>query len=83
MKVLKSVLERSLRNRVTIAEIRMSFMPGKRILPNFCHTANSGKFIDKNKRLYYTFADLEKAFHGYVGKLSLQKMGCASSDVYA
>ena len=63
MKVLERVLERRLRQQVTIDCMQFGFMPGKGTIDAiFIIRQLQEHHRVKNKTLYYAFVDLEKAF---------------------
>ena len=63
MKVLESVLEKRLRGKLSISDMQFGFMPGRGTTDAiFVVRQLQEKFMEKNKKLYYAFVDLEKAF---------------------
>ena len=57
MKVLERVLEKRMRCQVSIDNMQFGFMPGKGTIDEV-----QEKHQAKEKKLYYAFVDLEKAF---------------------
>jgi len=63
MKVLERVLERRLRQKLNIDEMQCGFMPGRGTIDAlFIVRQLQEKYLQKKKKLYYCFVDLEKAF---------------------
>ena len=63
MKVLERVLEKRIRCQVSIDNMQVGFMPGKRTTDAiFIMRQVQEKHQAKKKKLYYAFVDLEKAF---------------------
>ena len=63
MKVYERVLEKRLRESVTIDAMQFGFMPGKGTTdPIFIVRQLQEKYLEKSKSLYFAFIDLEKAF---------------------
>ena len=63
MKVYERVLEKRLRESVTIDAMQFGFMPGKGTTDAiFIVRQLQEKYLEKSKTLYFAFVDLEKAF---------------------
>ena len=63
MKGVGKVLEKLLRDRVTINEIQFGFVPGKSTTEAiFIVRQLQEKYLGKHKKLYFASVDLEKAF---------------------
>ena len=63
MKVLERVLERRLREKVTIDGMQFRLMPGKGTTDAiFVVRQMQEKFLAKKRALFFAFVDLEKAF---------------------
>lgn len=63
MKVLERVLEKVIREQVDINAMQFGFMPGKGTSDAiFILRQMQEKYLNKNKKLYFAFVDLEKAF---------------------
>jgi len=63
MKVLERVLEKRLRQKLNIDEMQCGFMPGRGTTDAiFMVRQLQEKYLQKKKKLYYCFVDLEKAF---------------------
>ena len=63
MKIVEKVLERRLRCMVNVDEMQFGFMPGKgTINAVFIFRRLQEEYLDKEKKLYMCFVDLEKAF---------------------
>ena len=63
MKVLERVVERLIREKVNIDDMQFGFMPGKGTIDAiFIIRQLQEKYLQKNKKLYFAFIDLEKAF---------------------
>lgn len=79
MKVLERVLERRLREKVSINGMQFGFMPGKGTTDAiFVVRQLQEKFLVKKRALFYAFVDLEKAFDRVpreVVRWALRKLG--------
>ena len=63
MKIVEEVLERRMRRMVKVDEMEFSLMPGKGIIDAvFILRRLQEEYLDKEKKLYMCFVDLEKAF---------------------
>jgi hypothetical protein len=63
MKVLERVLEKRIRKKVKIDEMQFGFMPGRGTTDaTFIVRQLQEKYMEKRKKLYFGFVDLEKAF---------------------
>ena len=63
MKVIERVAERLIRDIVSINDNQFGFMPGRGTTDAiFILRQMQEKFLNKNKRLFFAFVDLEKAF---------------------
>ena len=63
MKIVERVLERRLRNVVSVDEMQCGFMPGRGTVDAlFMVRMLQEKYMRKKKKLYMCFVDLEKAF---------------------
>ena len=63
MKVMERVMERRLRNSVTIIDMQCGFMPGRGTIDAiFMVRRLQEKFAEKRRNLYMCFVDLEKDF---------------------
>ena len=63
MKVVERVLEKRLREIIKIDDMQFGFMPGKGTVDAIFITRRMQEcHIDKRKRLFMCFVDLEKAF---------------------
>ena len=63
MKIVQKVLERRLQRMVKVDEIQFGFMPGKGTIDAvFILRRLQEEYLDKEKKLYVCFVDLEKAF---------------------
>ena len=65
MKIVEKVLERRMRRMVKVDEIQFGVMPGKPTIDAlFILRRSQEEYLDKEKKLYMCFVDLEKAFDG-------------------
>ena len=63
MKVFEKILDRRLRNVTHIMDGQCGFMPGKSCVDAiFIVRRLQEKYLEKRKKLYHVFVDLEKAF---------------------
>ena len=63
MKIVEKVLERRLRRMVKVDEMQFGFMPGRGTIDAvFILRRLQEEYLDKEKKLYMCFVDLEKAF---------------------
>ena len=63
MKIVEKVLERRMRRMVKMDEMQFGFMPGKGTIGAvFILRRIQEEYLDKEKKLYMCFGDLEKAF---------------------
>ena len=63
MKIVEKVLERRMRRMVKVDEMQFGFMPGKGTIDAvFILRRLQEEYLDKEKKLYMCFVDLEKAF---------------------
>ena len=63
MKIVEKVLERRMRRMVKVDEMQFGFMPGKGTTDAvFILRRLQEEYLDKEKKLYMCFVDLEKAF---------------------
>ena len=80
MNILERVLEKKIRCQVSIDNVQFGFMPGKGTTDAiFIMRQVQEKHQAKNKKLYYAFVDLEKAFDKSPkgsGKMGFEKAGC-------
>uniref|UniRef100_UPI00358E0C29 craniofacial development protein 2-like n=1 Tax=Myxine glutinosa TaxID=7769 RepID=UPI00358E0C29 len=79
MKVLERVLERRIRKKVKIDEMQFGFMPGRGTTDAlFIVRQLQEKYMEKRKKLFLGFVDLEKAFDRVPRKVltwALRKLG--------
>ena len=79
LKVFDRIMDRRIRNRVTINESQFGFMPGRGTVDAiFIVRQLQEKYLGKNRKLYLGFVDLEKAFDRVpreVVKWALRKEG--------
>ena len=62
MKIVEKVLERRMRRMVKVDEMQFGFMPGKGTIDAvFILTRLQEEYVDKERKLYMCFVDLEKA----------------------
>ena len=63
MKIVEKVLERRVWRMVKVDEVQFGFMPGKGTIDAvFFLRRLQEEYLDKEKKLYMCFVDLEKAF---------------------
>ena len=63
MKIVEKVLERRMRRMVKVDEMQFGFMPGTGTIDAvFILRRLQEEYLDKEKKLYLCFVDLEKAF---------------------
>ena len=63
MKVLERVVEKQIRGMVNIGDMQFGFMPGRGTIDAiFILRQLQEKYLARNKTLYFSFIDLEKAF---------------------
>ena len=63
LKVLERVLENQIRSEIYTDDMQFGFMPGRETIdPIFILRKMQEKYLGKNKKLYFAFVDLEKAF---------------------
>ena len=63
MKVMERILEKRLRDKISIDEMQCGFMPGRGTVDAiFMVRQLQEKYLSRKKKLYYCFVDLEKAF---------------------
>ena len=63
MKIVEKVLERSMQRMVKVEEMQLGFMPGKGTIDAvFILRSLQEEYLDKEKKLYMCFVDLDKAF---------------------
>ena len=63
MKMFERILDKIIRQRVNIDEMQYGFMPGRGTTDAiFILRQLQERYLQKNKRLYFVFVDLEKAF---------------------
>ena len=63
MKMFERILEKIIREQVNINEMQYGFMPGRGTTDAiFILRQLQERYLHKNKRLYFVFVDLEKAF---------------------
>ena len=63
MKIVEKVLERRMRRMVKVDEMQFGFMPGKGTIDAvFILRRLQEEYLDKEKKLYMCFVDLQKAF---------------------
>ena len=63
MKVMERILEKRLRDKISIDEMQCGFMPGRGTVDAiFMVRQLEEKYLSRKKKLYYCFVDLEKAF---------------------
>ncbi|XP_015766537.1 PREDICTED: uncharacterized protein LOC107345349 [Acropora digitifera] len=75
-KVVERVLERRMRRTVKVDDIQFGFMPGKGIIDAVLILRRlQEEYLDKEKKLYMCFVDLEKAFD----RVSTGVLECAIS----
>ena len=78
MKVLDRVLDKSIRCQVSIDNMPFGFMLGNRTTDAIFNMREVQQKHKSNKKLYYAFVDLEKAFHRVpreVVRWDLRKLG--------
>ena len=79
MKGIERVIEKFIRERISIDDMQFGFMPGRGTTDAiFILRQLQEKHLAKNKKLYFTFVDLEKAFDHVLRKgiwLSMRKPG--------
>ena len=79
LKVFDRIMDRRIRNKVVIDECQFGFMPGRGTVDAiFIIRQLQEKYIGKNRKLYFGFVDLEKAFDRVpreVVKWALRKEG--------
>ena len=64
MKGIERVIEKIIRERISIDDMQFGFMPGRGTTDAiFILRQLQEKHLSKNKKLYFTFVDLEKAFN--------------------
>ena len=64
MKIVEKVLQRRMRQMVKVDEIQFGFMPGKGTIDAvFTLRRSQEEYLDKKKKLYMCFFDLEKRRH--------------------
>ena len=68
IKIVEKVLERRLRRRVKV-EMQFGFMPGKGTIAAVFILRLQEEYLDKEKKLYMCFIDLEKAFDRVLRKV--------------
>ena len=79
MKCIERVVEKIIRERISIDEMQFGFMPGRGTTDAiFILRHLQEKHLAKNKRLYFAFVDLEKAFDRVPRKViwwAMRKLG--------
>ena len=63
LKVVERVLEKQIRSEIYTDDMQFGFMPGRGTTDAiFILRQMQEKYLGKNKKLYFAFVDLEKAF---------------------
>ena len=79
MKGIERVIEKIIRKRISIADMQFGFMPGRGTTDAiFILRQLQEKHLAKNKKLYFAFVDLEKAFDRVPRKViwwAMRKLG--------
>ena len=79
MKGIEGVIEKIIRERISIADMQFGFMPGRGTTDAiFILRQLQEKHLAKNKKLYFAFVDLEKAFDRVPRKViwwAMRKLG--------
>ena len=71
MKVLYRIVDRPIRQLVSIDDSQFGFVPGRGTTDAiFVEKQLQEKYLAANKRLYMAFVDLEKSFDGVPRKIS-------------
>ena len=75
MKVVRNILEKRLKNVVTIDDMQFGFMPGKVTIDAvFILRRIHEEYLAKQKKLYMCFVDLKKSFHRVPRKVVIWAM---------
>ena len=79
MKGMERVIEKIIRERISIDDMQFGFMPGRGTTDAiFILRQLQEKHLAKNKKLYFAFVDLEKAFDRVPRKViwwAMRKLG--------
>ena len=79
MKGIERVIEKIIRERISIDDMQFGFMPGRGTTDAiFILRQLQEKHLAKNKKLYFVFVDLEKAFNRVPRKViwwAMRKLG--------
>nr|XP_027229376.1 uncharacterized protein LOC113821128 [Penaeus vannamei] len=85
LKVIERVIDQRLRGQVNIHEYQFGFMPGRStVIAIFIMRQVQEKFLECNRKLYYCFVDLEKAYGRVMNKetKTLVHTPCGDTDPF-